>query len=496
MIGLDDTILAGNARAAAAFGIALDGPDRKKFKSVATGSRISALPAVVAAAQGGAAPVTITEVSWDSPGSPTYLDVLVHGVRDDADVLVAVLVTAVESAGPGTAVAREELRALDEELQERDDRLRRQREQLETAELASERKNQFLAMLAHELRNPLSTAVNALHIVRRRSGDNRDVHRAVELGQRQLRQVARLLDDLLDVSRIVLGKIHLHLQLVDLRELVARTVEATQLASRTQAQALTVELPDTPLLVRGDPTRLEQCLTNVLGNAVKFTPTGGDIRVTARAQDDWALVVIRDAGVGIAPEMLSQVFDLFSQADSSLARTRGGLGIGLTLTRRLVELQGGTVDVHSEGLGRGSEFEIRLPLQAGAASWTDETPAATTAPRRVLVVEDNRDLRETLCAVLRMQGHTVRDTGDGAAAVRLAVEWAPDVALLDLGMPDIDGYEVACRIRRRVGALIRLVALTGYSNSETSRDIARAGFAAHLVKPASPEELERLLATL
>jgi signal transduction histidine kinase len=427
-------------------------------------------PAVETAARaGGAATVDLESAG---PGSPRRLGV--RPVRDGRGGLAALLLIELSSQSD-LAAEREALRAAHE---------------------ASERKNQFMAMLAHELRNPLGVVVNALQVIRRRAGEDRQVQRAVQLGERQVRHTARLLDDLLDVSRIVLGKIQLHLEPVDVREVVRRVVEASRYALQAQALRLKLDLPPDPLGVRADPTRLEQCVGNLLSNAVKYTPAGGSITVSARRVGTTAVLVVKDSGVGIAPEMLEQMFELFTQADASLARARGGLGIGLTLARRLVELHGGTLTARSEGLGRGSEFEIRLRAEAqteAPGKAADMVPAGRRR-RRVLVVDDNADGREALRTMLEASGHAVAEAADGPAGVRLAVEWAPDVALIDIGLPAMDGYEVARRIQARLGGLVRLVALTGYSDPGARMRAVAAGFEAHLVKPAAPEEIERLLA--
>ena len=236
--------------------------------------------------------------------------------------------------------------------------------------------------------------MNALQIIQRRTGDDRQVQRAVQLGERQVRHTARLLDDLLDVSRIVLGKIQLRGEPVDLRDIVRRVASAARFGVQSQLLVLKIELPGEPLVVHGDPTRLEQCVGNLLSNAMKYTPPGGTIALSAHEEGDSAVIRVRDSGVGIAPEMLEQIFDLFAQADTSLARARGGLGIGLTPARRLVELHGGVLTARSEGLGRGSEFEIRLRTHHVAGPLPPPPPAAPPlVRRRVLVVEDNRDHR-------------------------------------------------------------------------------------------------------
>jgi len=394
------------------------------------------------------------------------------------------------------ATSHEELLALTEELKTANDDLRRQVRQLAAAEEADARKNQFLAMLAHELRNPLAAAVNALHLIQRGARANRQISHAARIADRQLRHEARLLDDLLDVSRIVLGKITVEARPIDLRECVRAAIEGVSFAAQQRLVPITLDLPEEPLVVLGDATRLEQCVVNLLSNAMKFTPAGGSIAVSARRHGPQVRLVVRDSGVGISPEMLGHVFELFAQADTSLGRAQGGLGIGLTLVRKLVELHGGTITAASAGPGRGSEFEIRLALQATELSGKTPEEIADPRPRRLLVVEDNRDAREMLRTVLEVQGHAVWEAGDGAGAVRLAVEHSPDVVILDLGLPDMDGFEAARRIRRRLGDSVRLVALSGYGDDEARRRGREAGFDTHLVKPVAPEDLTRVIGSL
>jgi two-component system CheB/CheR fusion protein len=391
------------------------------------------------------------------------------------------------------ALDAEEMRTLNEELEAANAELRAQVRQLAAAEEADIRKNQFLAMLAHELRNPLGAAVNALHIIQRIAGVDRQIQHAVRIAGRQLEHEARLLDDLLDVSRIILGKITVDMQVVDLRATIGAAVESADHVARGRALDVRVDLPEEPLAVAGDATRLEQCLGNLLSNATKFTPAGGTVTVRARREDGWAVVTVSDSGIGIPDEMLGRVFDLFVQADPSLGRTQGGLGIGLTLVKHLVELQGGGVVARSAGPGKGSEFEIRLPLGEQVRAIPAAPPVAAARSRRVLVVEDNRDAREMLRAVLELNGHTVLDAGDGAAAIRVASESAPEVVVLDIGLPDLDGFEVARRIRARLGATTRLVGLSGYGDEEARRTGRDAGFDVHLIKPVSPEVLLRSL---
>jgi two-component system, sensor histidine kinase len=512
LIAVDDDVLESNAQALELFGLEARG---KKFNQLEPSYRVPGLRAALEAAKGGGGLRTLPEVPW--PGAEhVHLEVSVCPIHGADGRPAAVLMTGVDRSRlvnardqnaslradharliEVQAVTNEELQTLNEELRTANDDLRHQVKQLAEAEEADARKNQFLAMLAHELRNPLAAAVNALHVIRQvAGGDDRHLTNAVRIADRQLRHEARLLDDLLDVSRIVLGKVTVTMRELDLRDSVRTAVESLGFAVQQRALSLTLDLPPDPLPVTGDATRLEQCVGNLVSNAVKFTPTGGSIVVTARAEPGQAVVTVRDTGAGIPRDMLEKVFDLFAQADTSLVRAQGGLGIGLTLARRLVELHGGTIGAHSPCPGGGSEFTIRLPLSQGVAIPPAVTAEAPTRPRRLLIVEDNRDARQMLRAVLELHGHLVWDTGDGAGAVRLAVERSPDIVILDLGLPEVDGFETARRIRRRLGQSVRLVALSGYGDDEAHRRGREAGFDRHLVKPVSPDELVRTIDSL
>jgi PAS domain S-box-containing protein len=359
------------------------------------------------------------------------------------------------------------------------------------AEAANRTKDEFLAMLGHELRNPLGAISSAAHVLARTAGSNNATTRASEIIGRQVQHLARIVDDLLDVSRVVAGKVVLRLQTVDLGE-IARRIVAQHGGPAGGRHNITAET--TAVWVSADPTRLEQVLTNLLANAVKYTPAGGEITVGARREGNWAVLSVRDTGVGIRPELLPRVFDLFVQADRSLERTGGGLGIGLTLVRQLVELHGGTVDAASAGPGRGSTFTVRLPAVAAPPETTAVTgPAVAGLAQRVLVIEDNDDAREMMRNLLRLLGHEVHEACDGASGVEQARRVRPDAALIDIGLPGIDGYEVARRIRADLPGA-RLVAVTGYGQPEDRERALAAGFDEHLVKPLDPEQLHRLLA--
>jgi signal transduction histidine kinase len=487
LVGPDNVLLAGNARALDLLAHRGQTELPSIFKELDAAQRIPGLRAAIDEVLRNGAPVTLSAVEWRE-GSMDFTVSPVETARGRAALL-----TAVHWPWRSPSGDQEKLETLNEELRTANDALAEQVRQLGEAEAADARKNQFMAMLAHELRNPLGAVVNALHVISRLAPGDRHVARAVRIAERQLRHEARLLDDLLDVSRIVLNKITLRPQPLDLRDSIRSVVEGAAFAIQSQALTLTVELPSVPLTVAGDATRLEQCIGNLLNNAMKFTPAGSRVSVIARREGGEAVVIVADEGVGIAPDMLERIFDLFTQADASLARSRGGLGIGLTLVRRLVDLHGGRVTARSAGPGRGSEFEIRLRLVEETAAPAAPASALHMGGRRVLVVEDNRDAREMLRLVLEMEGHSVVDTGDAASAVRLAAENAPDVVIIDLGLPDMDGFEVARRIRARLGDDARLIAVTGYGDPEAHARGRDAGFDAHLVKPVEPGDLLRAL---
>jgi signal transduction histidine kinase/DNA-binding response OmpR family regulator len=363
---------------------------------------------------------------------------------------------------------------------------------------ASRRKDEFLAMLAHELRNPLAPILNALHLMRLRGRPGPDLEAARSIIERQVRQLSRLVDDLLDVSRIDRGKIELRKEPVALATVVTRATESTGPLIEARGHQLEVRLPPYDLMLEADPTRLEQVLANLLNNAAKYTEPGGRIRLVAECDRGEVVVRIQDTGIGIAPEVLPHIFDMFMQANRSLDRSEGGLGIGLTLVQRLVELHGGTVKAQSAGLGQGSEFIVRLPLSARTPAYVgarSEEKAPTAHSRRVLVVDDNRDGAESLALLLGLGGHKVRLVHDGPAALEAARADQPEVILLDIGLPGMDGYEVARQLRREEGtAKSLLVAMTGYGQAEDRRRTREAGFDLHLVKPVDPRELQEVLA--
>ncbi len=384
--------------------------------------------------------------------------------------------------------------------------LRQHAEQLREAD---RRKNEFLSMLAHELRNPLAAITASLSLLDRREPQDDVERRARDVLSRQSSNLGRLIDDLLDVARVTQGKIEFKWEPVDLRELLGRVVENTQQTKTTpRGQVLRASLPPEPLCVHGDATRLEQIFSNLLDNASKYTDKEGTIELALEATGDerkpLALVRVSDDGIGMSQETLPNIFGLFSQADVPIARSRGGLGIGLTLVRTLVELHGGVVRASSRGLGHGSQFEVSLPmvnavelaaLRDGPPSRGSSAQHVTRARRRIVLVEDNLDAQQMLADLLSMWGHQVECASDGLEGVEKVLALRPEVALVDLGLPGIDGYEVARRVRQAPeGRQLTLIALTGYGAPEQKARALAAGFDLHLVKPVDASSLSALLA--
>ncbi|WP_165251718.1 hybrid sensor histidine kinase/response regulator [Paludisphaera soli] len=372
----------------------------------------------------------------------------------------------------------------------------------EALKQADRRKDEFLATLAHELRGPLAPLRNGLQILRLSQAEAAGAAGTLDMMSRQVGHMVHLIDDLMDVARVGSGKISLRKQPVTLQGIAAAAVESVRQAAEAAGHTLTVALPDEPLPLDADPTRLNQVLANLLNNAVKYTERGGRIGLEARREGGEAVVIVRDTGVGIAPEMLPRIFDMFTQVDGSLDRSQGGLGIGLTIVKSLVELHGGRIEARSEGAGRGSEFVIRLPLAGGAeAEPGEEAPEdddrSAAGAIRVLVVDDNRDSANSLSRLLALDGHDVHTAYEGVQALAEAAAFPPDVILLDLGLPDRNGFEVAAELRAAPDFRdTMIVALTGWGQPEDRRRSREAGFDHHLVKPVEIEALRSILAAV
>ena len=361
------------------------------------------------------------------------------------------------------------------------------------AEQENQAKDEFMAMLAHELRNPLSAISAAIQVLDASGGQAAPAQRARSIIGRQVRHLARLVDDLLDVSRVVTGKIALDQRPLDFADLVHRAVAVC--GERQNGQRL--EISTQQVWIEGDFVRMEQIINNIVGNAVKYTPAGGAIRVRVYSDDGNAILRVEDNGYGIAPELLPRVFDLFVQGERTLDRAQGGLGIGLTLVRRLVELHGGTVSATSDGPGHGSVFTVRLPevpMPQAAQTLLPADRHNGCSRRRVLIIEDNRDAREMFRIMLELSGHEVIEAEEGLSGLEMLKSKRPDVAVIDVGLPGLNGYEVARRFREEPGSGgVMLVALTGYGTPEARERSRKSGFDYHLIKPVNGEALEEIM---
>jgi signal transduction histidine kinase/CheY-like chemotaxis protein len=375
---------------------------------------------------------------------------------------------------------------------------------------ADARKNEFLAMLGHELRNPLAPIRNAVKVMKQRGSEDPDLCWARDVVDHQVRQMAQLVDDLLEISRVTSGKVRLQKEVVDVATIVAYATETSRPVLEAHHHRLSIALPADTVYIDADPLRMAQVLSNLLNNAAKYTNTGGQIRLAAASEGAEVVFRVRDNGIGIPPEMLSGIFDLFTQVDHSLDHSQGGLGLGLTLVRSLVEMHGGSVQALSEGLGRGSEFVVRLPIldpshvHAAARLSEPETTIQHKEPSqapslRVLVVDDNVSSAQSLAMVLKLDGHDVQVAHDGQAALESVRHLRPEVVLMDIGLPGMDGYEVARRLREDAelaAGIILLAAVTGYAEDDARRRSREAGFDHHLVKPVDPDGVLALLASL
>ena len=374
-------------------------------------------------------------------------------------------------------------------------RQHRTRELLTQLEESLHQRDAFLAMLGHELRNPLGAIGNAVELAVRARDRSAPPDRQLTIIQRQVQVLSRLVNDLLDVSRVTSGKVALQREPVDLVALLDRLLAQASVEARERQLHLSLSTEHEPAVVTGDAVRLEQIFSNLLSNAIKYTPPRGRIEVALARDARYVTVRVTDSGVGIPADALPRIFDLFAQADTSLDRAQGGMGIGLTLVQSLAQLHGGTVRAKSEGVGKGSEFSVTLPLAADTRPQPSERrPDAVEATgRRVLLVEDNHDNRTTLRELLEFAGHQVTLAATGPEGVALALEHRPEVALVDIGLPGLDGYQVAQRIRSALGESLVLIALTGYGQPEDVRRARAAGFDAHLAKPLDLDTLQALI---
>ena len=361
---------------------------------------------------------------------------------------------------------------------------------------ADRRKDEFLATLAHELRNPLAPIRNGLQVLRLGGSTGEMAENARLMMERQLGQMVQLIDDLLDLSR---GKIELRKVRVELAKIVQQAVETSRPLIEANGHDLTINVPPGPIYVDADTTRLAQVFSNLLNNAAKYTERGGRVRLSVQQHGNEVTVAVRDNGIGIPAHMLPHVFEMFTQVDRNLERSQGGLGIGLSIVKRLVEMHGGGVEVKSDGHGMGSEFAVRLPvvLSVVQPQVDDTEPTGPSSRRRILVVDDNRDAAMSLAMMLQLMGNETKTAHDGLEALDVAAVYRPDLMLLDIGMPRLNGYDTAKQIRQQPwGKRIVLVALTGWGQDEDRRKSQDAGFDSHMVKPIEPAALEKLLANL
>jgi len=431
--------------------------------------------------------ILITGQGADSPAVSLALESLGNVTLVERPTRVTSLVSAVHSA----------LRARERQYQARDHLMEREKT-AEALRQADRRKDEFLATLAHELRNPLAPIRNALQILRMTASDDPTAERVCEMMERQVNHMVRLVDDLMEVSRITRGLIELREEETDVATVILSAVETSKPLVEAGEHQLAVSLSPEPIPLRGDSMRLAQVFANLLNNAAKYTDHGGQIWLTAKRVGPTAVVTVRDNGIGLPEDMLPTVFDMFMQADRSANRSQGGLGIGLTLVKSLVELHGGTISVHSDGPGQGSEFTVRLPVATETKTKSRQPASAADASRapsrRVLVVDDNKDAAVSLAMLLKFLGTDVDTANDGQAALAVMETNRPDVVLLDIGMPGMDGFEVARRIRERHDwDGVVLIALTGWGQTEDRNRTRAAGFDHHLVKPADITTLQSLL---
>jgi two-component system, sensor histidine kinase len=409
--------------------------------------------------------------------------------KGEIGVLVAAFNDMLAEIGRRSSALQEANRTLEHEMQ-----VRQRAEQ--ALIVADRRKDEFLATLAHELRNPLAPIRTGLDILRLRSGDAQATQRATDIMERQLRQMVRLVDDLLDVSRINTGKFAIKMGRVELKAVVNDALEVVRSYIELHGHELVIDLPDRPVFLHGDATRLAQILSNLLNNAAKYTNRGGRVSLSATVEDKTLTLVVADNGIGLAPDMLDQVFEMFVQVDSTLERTNAGLGVGLSLARRLVELHGGSIEAHSQGLGKGSQFTVRLPIVVEPELPTKPTPAAFISAEtyRILLADDNVDFVNSIGALLSAMGHSVVITHNGPDALTAAARFCPDYAFLDIGLPQMSGYDLARGIRRLpCGVMTVLIAVTGWGQEKDRQLAFEAGFDHHMVKPVRFEQIEEIL---
>jgi CheY-like chemotaxis protein len=393
-------------------------------------------------------------------------------------------------------LALEDITERKREIERKQQLLREQAARFE-AERANRRKDEFLAMLAHELRNPLAPILNSLLVLRAGEAKTADVDWALKILERQVRYLSRLIEDLLDASRVMRGAIQLRSERMELGPAVSHALEVVRSVIEGRNHHLSINSPTEPIVLDADPVRIEQILVNMLHNAAKYTPEGGEISMTYGREGDQAVIRVADNGIGIAPEHIHEVFDLFMQVDNSLERSLGGLGIGLTLVKSLAELHGGSVEAHSAGIGKGSEFVVRLPAQPAPDSTAEgSTESASPAgPLRILIVDDNQDSSESLARLLQNMGHETRTAATGEKAIEIAREFRPAIALLDIGLPVMNGFELARRLRAEPEHKnLTIVAISGYGKDDDMNRARESGIDDYAVKPIALDRLNKILA--
>ena len=369
------------------------------------------------------------------------------------------------------------------------------RDLMDALERRVQERDRFLAILGHELRNPLGAILLATQMADPESTKLDGEH--VQRIERQTRHLTRLVNDLLDLSRVTSGKIVLKKRVIDFKALIVEVIQTLEAVAETQKLKLSFRCDEPRVLVEGDATRLDQIVSNVLTNALKYTPAGGHVEAMLECRNGQAILRVRDDGVGIAEERLGNIFELFAQAENAIGRAQGGMGIGLALVKNLVELHGGTVTASSDGVGKGSEFSITFPLAAVSDHQPlvrKQTAPRGSASRRIVVVEDNPDVRDLLRLKLKRLGHEVDAASDGATGLDTILERSPDIAFVDIGLPSMDGYEIAQRVRQQLGSAVFLVALSGFGQPDDKRKAIEAGFDEHMTKPAEMSDIERVLA--
>ena len=476
---LNGVIHSWNAAAERLFGYTADQAVGRHISFLIPADRAEEEDRILARLRAGERVYHFDTVRVRSDGQPVHVSLTISPIRDEAGRIIG-----------ASKIARDITdRKQDEE------RIYGLMTQLKEADL---RKNEFLAMLAHELRNPLAPLLNMLEIMKRGDGNGKMIEQVRSTLERQLGQMVRLVDDLLDMSRISRSKLELRKEPVELASVIRQSIETCRPLAERANHELSVSLLPEPIYLHADPVRLAQVFSNLLNNACKYTEPGGRIWLTADQEGSDVVVSVKDTGLGIPSDKLASIFDMFTQMDRSLERSQGGLGIGLTLVKNLVEMHGGSVEAHSEGQGRGSEFVIRLPLLIDQSK--DKRPNVTveeTTSHRILIVDDNRDAATSLAVLLRMTGNETKTAHDGLEAVEKAVAFRPEVVLLDIGLPKLNGYDACRRIREQSwGKNMVLVALTGWGQDEDRRQSKDAGFDHHMVKPVDFAALMSLLTQL